>query len=64
MKSDLHEIEVYKHFATERAVLVSLDGEKENAQWLPISQIEVEPLSHGLCTVTAPEWLLLEKGLI
>ena len=37
---------------------------RENWIWLPLSQIEVVPKEGTLCTVTMPEWLAHEKGLI
>ena len=38
---------------------------KEIWIWLPKSQIEVEKDSDGkTCTVTMPEWLAMDKGLI
>lgn len=63
MKSDLVDIEVQIHHRTERAVLVSDDGDRDKAVWLPLAQIEVAPFgSHH--TVTMPEWLAREKGLV
>ena len=54
------------HLATAKAVLLSDDGDKKNAVWLPLSQIEIEgKQSHGsVVEVTAPEWLLKKNGLI
>lgn len=37
---------------------------KEIWVWLPKSQIEVEENKDGTCTVTMPEWLAHDKGLI
>jgi len=49
---------------TEKAVLVHT-GNKEEAAWLPLSQIEIEPSGvAGIETITLPEWLALDKGLI
>ena len=61
-KSGLHDIEVKIHHETDQAVLVDHAGGKP--VWLPKSQIEIENQRNGLALVTAPEWLLLEKGLI
>jgi hypothetical protein len=44
---------------TDLAVLF-FDGETE--VWLPRSQIEID--GRGLVTVTVPEWLAKDKGLI
>lgn len=63
-KSDLSDVDVYVHHRTPAAVLVSDDGERDNAVWLPLSQIEIDDTPHGEATVTAPEWLLRDKGLI
>ena len=49
---------------TEKAVLAHT-GIKEEAVWLPLSQIWIEKSGfEGIETVTLPEWLALEKGLI
>lgn len=64
MKSDLIDITVQKLSQTERAVLVTTDI-PEKGVWLPLSQIEIEPSeTAGLHTVTMPEWLALERGMI
>lgn len=68
MKSNLTDIEVYLHHETEKAWLVSLDGETK--VWIPKSQAELDPFGRGhkhitpTFTLTAPEPLLIEKGLI
>jgi hypothetical protein len=66
MKSSLYDIEVYIHHQTEKAWLVSLEGETK--VWIPKSQGEMEQkLTSGLHPVwilTAPEPLLIEKGLV
>lgn len=64
MKSDLLDLEVFRHVQTEKAILVSLTGNKNAAKWLPLSQVEVEDKGGGLVEVTLPEWLATEKGLI
>lgn len=64
MKSNLVDIDVEITARTERAVLVHT-GVKEDAVWLPLSQIEVVPSGFaGIETVTLPEWLATDKGLI
>jgi len=65
MKSDLVDVAVLRIAETEKAILVSDDGEREGAVWLPKSQVEIE--NGGLAnhvTVTLPEWLARDKGLI
>jgi hypothetical protein len=64
MKSDVIDLTVQKLHETEKAVLVT-DSIPEKGVWLARSQIEIEPCeTGGLYTVTLPEWLALEKGLI
>jgi len=63
MKSELCELEVAMHHETELAVLVSLDGDKDEAVWLPKSQIEIE-YQDGFLILTLPKWLAHDKGLI
>ena len=64
MKSDLIDIVLNLHAQTERAVLVSDDGDKENAVWLPLSQCEVTTLKPGIVEIAMPEWLARDKELI
>jgi len=63
-RSDLVDVTVQLHHETERAVLVSDDGDREKAVWIPLSQCEVERRRGGVVIVTMPEWMALEKGLI
>ena len=65
MTKRLADVEVWLHdISTEKAVFVSLDGEKKNGVWLPRSQIEIDKRQGNIAIITAPEWLLLDKGLI
>lgn len=64
MKSNVIDIDVDVTARTEKAVLVHT-GNKEEAVWLPMSQIEISQSGFGgIETVTLPEWLALDKGLI
>lgn len=64
-KSDLIDVAVVRHAETEKAILVSETAHKEDAVWLPKSQIEIENDGHkNFVTVTLPEWLAKDKGLI
>ena len=63
-KSDLIDITVCRHAETDKAVLVSDDGDKANAVWIPKSQCEIDEGQCGYITITLPEWLALEKELI
>ena len=60
------EVEVIYHMVTEKAILVSDDGKKKHAVWLPLSQIEVvgSYIVGAALKITAPEWLLKKNGLI
>lgn len=62
----LTDVTMTLHVETQAAILVSDDGDKEKAVWLPKSQVEyTEPKGKGNITeVTLPEWLAKEKGLI
>lgn len=63
-KSDLLDISVQLHHETDKAILVSDDGDRDKAVWLPKSQVELEHTSDRIVTVTLPEWLAHDKGLI
>ena len=64
MRSNIIDIDVEVTARTAKAVLVH-DGDKSKAVWLPLAQIEISQTSiTGIETVTLPEWLALEKGLI
>lgn len=64
MKSDIIDIDGAVEHRTQKAVLFHL-GDKTKAVWLPLSQIEIAPTGvGGIFTVSLPEWLALDKGLI
>ncbi len=67
MKSDLVDIEVLFCHATERAILVA--SETSNYQtkvWLPKSVVDIEDgvRMNTFCTITLPERLAVERGLV
>ena len=65
-RSDLADIQVIYQTCTERAVCVR-ETEDGPDVWMPLSEVEIEPLSPRRCdvvTLTGPEWLLTEKGLV
>jgi hypothetical protein len=64
MKSDVIDIRGQVHAKTDRAIMFSTDGERANAVWLPLAQIEVGPLHRGVGEITMPEWLATREGLI
>ena len=65
-RSNIIDLDVHVHARTEKAVLVSDDGEKDGAVWLPLSQIEIEPHAtmQRVYVLTLPRWLAEEKGLV
>lgn len=63
-KSDLVDVTCHVHQTTERAVLVTDDGDIEKAVWLPLSQVEVEMKRPPIAEITMPEWLAKQRGLI
>lgn len=64
MRSDVIDIDVHVHVKTERAVLISETGDRDAAEWVPLSQVEVEMTSGHTARVTMPEWLAIEKGFV
>ena len=64
MRSNIIDIDVSIEARTEKAVLAHT-GDKSKAAWLPLSQIEISETGFPeIWTVTLPEWLALDKGLI
>lgn len=64
MKSDLIDLTLQLHHRTERAILVSDDGDRDKAAWLPLAQVEVQSQPRGIVVVTMPEWLAIDRGLV
>ena len=64
MKSDLVKVDVTRHGETDKAILVSDSGEKEDAVWVPKSQCEIfHECADDFITLTMPQWLAEDKGL-
>ena len=64
MAAEVVDVTVQVLARTARAVLVT-DGTPDEAVWVPLSQIEIEPSSRaGYHIVTLPAWLAMEKGLL
>ncbi len=65
-RSDLHDIEVYLRRETEKAFGVANPHKAGDIIWLPKRQCEIEhrDAPNKPDILTAPEWLLKEKGLI
>lgn len=56
---ELAQLRVTVHWSTAKAIRVSTTGNKEDAKWVPKSQIDL----HGEY-LTMPEWLAVKCGLI
>lgn len=64
MRSDLIDVDVQVLHETAQAVLVT-DGSPEEGVWFPKSQVELSETGVGdIVTLTCPEWLARDKGLI
>lgn len=64
-KTKLVDLNVQKLRETDRAVLVTT-GEPDEAVRLPLASVEIVPHDAvaGLHTVTLPEWLAIDRGLV
>jgi hypothetical protein len=65
-RNDPMEISVHLHFETDGAILVSDDGNRSQALWLPKSQITM-PTRYSVnasITIEIQEWLAIDKGLV
>lgn len=65
-RSDLHDIKVFVRRETDKAWGIANPDKAGDLIWLPKSQCEIEQGDgpNKEATLTAPEWLLKEKGLI
>lgn len=63
-RSNVIDLELHMHAETERAILVSENGDEDKGVWLPKSQVEFEHLRSGYVEVTLPRWLAKKHGLI
>lgn len=61
MRSDLIDVVCKIMIDRPNAILVS-DGTKQ--VWLPKSQVEIYENESKFASITMPEWLAIEKGLI
>jgi hypothetical protein len=59
---ELVDVSVAVHHRTEKAILVSTDGNKQDAVWVPLSQVEIEDRGRYV-VLTMPAWLAIEKRL-
>lgn len=65
MATGLVDLEFELHHETERAILVSVDGNRAGAVWLPKSAIEFSARRDRptIIDVTMPESMAIAKGL-
>lgn len=65
-EGDLTDLVVHVHQRTKAAVLVSDDGERTRAVWLPLAAIELSMRrgSDTVADITLQERLAIEKGLV
>ena len=52
------------HHETDKAYLMSIDGDEDNAVWLPKSKTNIESKGKNVFEVMLPIWLAAKKGLI
>lgn len=66
MRANLVDLTVHRHATSSGGgILVSLDGDSDEAVWLPASQLEIsETGKPGVLDITMPRQLAQEKGLI
>jgi len=66
MKSDIIDLRLVLVAQTEKAILVNENEDNSGKSiWLPKSKVEFDDVTIGtITTVTLPEWLALDKGLI
>ena len=61
---ELFQTELHLHFTTDKAILVSENGERSKAFWLPLSMIDFTKTDGGKgVIVTLPEWLAAKHKL-
>ena len=67
MRSHVSDVETIYQARTDRAVCVRADEGSEADVWLPLSEVEIDAPSGlfrgAVVTITAPQWLLEDKGL-
>jgi hypothetical protein len=63
-KSDLLDIEMKVHHRTNKGILVSDDGDRRRAVWLPLELVELEEKANNHVVVTLPSWLAQQKELV
>ena len=65
MNKELFDGKFQLHHETDKALLVSDNGDEARAKWLPKSQVETNSkTSEGIVDLTMPVWLAKDKGFI
>lgn len=64
MRCETIELALYVHHETEKALLVSDDGEKDNAKWLAKSLLGEHRRVGRTLEAEVPEWLAKREGWI
>lgn len=63
--SDIIDLDLIMRAETAAAVMVAETEDALKAVWLPKSQIEIERKAGSrIVTITLPEWLAIDKGLV
>lgn len=63
--AEIIDLSMQLHHETDAALLLSDDGERDNAVWIPKSWVEdVDRTRDPIIEISLPEWLALKKGLI
>lgn len=62
--TDDFEVTMIIHRETEKAWLASKTGDKNDAVWLPKSQIVIIEDEEDKMTMSIPSWLAVEKKLV
>ena len=62
--SEIVDVEMQLHHETPKAILCSTNGDRGKAVWLAKSLVEYVTQHHNVITVTMPQWVAFEKGLI
>ena len=58
------ELNVHCHRCTQRAVLLSDDGDESNAVWIPRSQVRGEVKVDEVTTIEIADWIAEREGLV
>lgn len=65
-RDDREEVDLHVHHTTSAGILVSADGDDDQAVWLPIKHVDTVdggPFGRGSRELLVPQWLLEREGL-